>query len=78
MTRQGKSPQIEAAQANLTGRTETELYAKESEICLLPWFRIPQYHQANDNNIYAEVLVLQTHSGPMLATSVALCPCEPF
>jgi hypothetical protein len=64
--RQSKHLHIEAWQSNLIGRKESQEQAKESEIYPLLLLGVPQKHQANSHNIYAEDLV-QAHVGSMLA-----------
>jgi len=47
-----------------------------SQTPMLPLLQVPQKHQANKHNIFAEDLV-QIHIGSLIVTSVSASPCEP-
>lgn len=53
----------------------SQMQAKDSKIYILPLIRIPPKHQDNSRIIDVEHLV-QIHTGPMLAASVSVSPCD--
>ena len=53
-----------------------EEQAKESETPPLSLLGVPQKHQANNHNIYAEGLV-KTHAGSTIAASVSVRSYKP-
>ena len=53
------------------GEKESQEQAKEWETHLPPQLGVPQNHQTNSHNKYAEDLV-QTHGGPLPATSISV------
>lgn len=55
--RQGKSSHTKAGQGTPTGGEKSQGKAKESKTHLFPLSGVPQKHQANDHNIYAEDLL---------------------